>query len=115
MEKRADVDAISNQIVKINDFVDININFLADRSNYLLKRKVIVKKIYNNRESYSLNENDKHLIWFKYFQGVSKPNALTDTNEDSSSIFTINIPNYNNLSFGCPSQPYSLTSLNKII
>ena len=61
-KKRADVDAISNQIVKINNFVDININFLADCSNYLLKRKVIVKKIYNNRKSYSLNENDKHLI-----------------------------------------------------
>ena len=56
-EKKADVDAILTQIIKINDCVDINIDFLAARLNSLLEHNVIVKKKYNNIKSFSLNEN----------------------------------------------------------
>ena len=52
MEKRADVDAILNQMIKINDSVDVNIDFLAARLNYLLEHNVIVKKKYSNIESF---------------------------------------------------------------
>ena len=60
-EKRADGDAILSQIIKINDWLDINIDFLAARLNSLLERNVIVKKKYNNIESFSLNENTQTL------------------------------------------------------
>ena len=56
-KKRADVDAILNQIKKNSDCVDINKDFHAARLNYLLEHNVIAKKKYNNIESYSLNEN----------------------------------------------------------
>ena len=54
-EKRTDVDAILSQIIKINDWLDINIDFLAARLNSLLERKVIVKKKYKMK-------THKHLI-----------------------------------------------------
>ena len=60
-EKRADGDAILSQIIKINDWLDINMDFLAARLNSLLERNVIVKKKYNNIESFSLNENTQTL------------------------------------------------------
>ena len=34
-KKRADVDATLNQIIKINDCVDINLDFLAARCSFL--------------------------------------------------------------------------------
>ena len=50
---RDDVDAISNQIIKkINDCVDINVEFLAARLKSLLEHNVIVKEKYNNIESF---------------------------------------------------------------
>ena len=52
MGKKADVDAILKQIIKIKDYVDIKKNFLAALLNYLLEHNVIVKKKYNNIESY---------------------------------------------------------------
>ena len=57
MEKRADVDVILNQIIKVNNCVNINIDFLAVCLNYSFKDNVIVKKKCKNIESYSLNEN----------------------------------------------------------
>ena len=57
-EKRADVDAILNQIMKINDCVDVNINFLSVCLNYLLKDNIVVKKIYQ----YRIMKKDRHLI-----------------------------------------------------
>ena len=57
-EKRADVDAILNQIMKINDCVDVNINFLSVCLNYLLKDDIVVKKIYQ----YRIMKKDRHLI-----------------------------------------------------
>ena len=60
-KKRADVGKILNQIIKINDYVDINKEFLEARLNYLLEHKVIVTKKYNNTESYSLNDNAQTL------------------------------------------------------
>ena len=42
--KRADVDAILNQIIKNNDSLDINKDFLAARLNYLLEHNLIMKK-----------------------------------------------------------------------
>ena len=57
MEKRAEIDAILNHIIKINDCVDINKAFYAALLNYLLEHKVIAKKKYNNIGSYSLSEN----------------------------------------------------------
>ena len=57
-EKRADVDAILNQIMKINDCVDVNINFLSVCLNYLLKHNIVVKKIYQ----YRIMKKDRHLI-----------------------------------------------------
>ena len=41
-KKRTDVDAILNQIIKNNDCVDINKDFLAARLDYLLEHIVIV-------------------------------------------------------------------------
>ena len=60
-KKRADVDAILNQNLEINDCVNINKDILAARLNYLLVQNVIVKKKHNNIESYSLNENAQTL------------------------------------------------------
>ena len=57
-EKIADVDAILNQIMKINDCVDVNINFLSVCLNYLLKHNIVVKKIYQ----YRIMKKDRHLI-----------------------------------------------------
>ena len=57
-EKRADVDAILNQIMKINNCVDVNINFLSVCLNYLLKHNIVVKKIYQ----YRIMKKDRHLI-----------------------------------------------------
>ena len=57
-EKRADVDAILNQIMKINDCLDVNINFLSVCLNYLLKHNIVVKKIYQ----YRIMKKDRHLI-----------------------------------------------------
>ena len=57
-EKSADVDAILNQIMKINDCVDVNINFLSVCLNYLLKHNIVVKKIYQ----YRIMKKDRHLI-----------------------------------------------------
>ena len=56
-KKRPDIDAILNQSLEINDSADINKDFIAVRLNYLLVQNIIVKKKYNNIESYSLNEN----------------------------------------------------------
>ena len=56
LKKRADIDAILNEIIKNIDCVDINKD-LAARLNYLLEHNVIVKKKYNSIESYSLNES----------------------------------------------------------
>ena len=53
-KKRTNVDAIINQIIKINDCVDINTEFLTARLNSLLGHNVIVKKKYHNIESFSL-------------------------------------------------------------
>ena len=55
LKKRADIDAILNEIIKNIDCVDINKD-LAARLNYLLEHNEIVKKKYNSIESYSLNE-----------------------------------------------------------
>ena len=57
-EKRADVDAILNQIMKINDCLDVNINFLSVCLNYLLKHNIVVKKIYQ----YRIMKKDRHLM-----------------------------------------------------
>ena len=56
LKKRADIDAILNEIIKNIDCVNINKD-LAARLNYLLEHNVIVKKKYNSIESYSLNES----------------------------------------------------------
>lgn len=55
--KRAEADAILYQIIKINDCVGINSDFLAAHLNDLLEHNVIVKKKYNDIKSFSLNEN----------------------------------------------------------
>ena len=122
-KKRADVDAILNQITKNNNCVDINKDFLAARLNYLLEHNVIVKKIYNNIESYSLNENaqthDLIEILPSCTPDIPIPNASIDPNEvvinatleGSPNISTIDTPTCSNLPYNCPSQPYSLTSL----
>ena len=122
-KKRADVDAILNQIIKNNNCVDINKDFLAARLNYLLEHNVIVKKIYNNIESYSLNENaqthDLIEILPSCTPDIPIPNASIDPNEvvinatleGSPNISTIDTPTCSNLPYNCPSQPYSLTSL----
>ena len=55
LKKRADIDAILNEIIKNIDCVYINKD-LAARLNYLLEHNEIVKKKYNSIESYSLNE-----------------------------------------------------------
>ena len=49
-----------NQIIKINDCVDINKDFLAALLNYLIKHNVTVKKKYNTGLN-SLNENAQTL------------------------------------------------------
>ena len=107
----------------MNDCVDINKDFLAARLNYLLKHNVIAKKKYNNVESYSLNENAQTLDLMEILTSCTSDipilNASIDPNEvesnatleDSPSISTIDTPPRNKLPHGCPSQPYSLTSL----
>ena len=122
-KKRTDVDAILNQIIKNNDCVDINKDFLAARLNYLLEHNVIVKKKYNNIESYSLNENaqthDLIEILPSCTPDIPIPNASIDPNEvvinatleDSPNISTIDTPTCSNLPYSSPSQPYSLKSL----
>ena len=123
MEKRADVDAILNQIIKINDCVDINKDFLAARLNYLLEHNEIEKKKYHNMESYSLNGNVQTLNLIEIppscAPDIPIPNASIDPNEvvinatleDSPNISTIDTPTCSNLPCDCPSQRYSLTSL----
>ena len=122
-KKRTDVDAILNQIIKNNDCVDINKDFLAARLNYLLEHNVIVKKKYNNIESYSLYENtqtrDLTEILSSCTPDIQIPDASIDPNEvvinatpeGSPNIPTIDTPTCSNLPYNCPSQPYSLTSL----
>ena len=122
-KKRTDVDAILNQIIKNNDCVDINKDFLAARLNYLLEHNVIVKKKYNNIESYSLYENaqthDLTEILPSCTPDIQIPDASIDPNEvvinatleGSPNISTIDTPTCSNLPYNCPSQPYSLTSL----
>ena len=77
-KKRADVDAILNQVIKINDCVDINKDFLAARLNYLLEHNVIVKKKYNNIESYSLNENAQTLGLIEILPGCTPDIPITN-------------------------------------
>ena len=122
-KKRTDVDAILNQIIKNNDCVDINKDFLAARLNYLLEHNVIVKKKYNNIESCSLYENtqtrDLTEILSSCTPDIQIPDASIDPNEvlinatpeGSPNIPTIDTPTCSNLPYNCPSQPYSLTSL----
>ena len=122
-KKRTNVDAILNQIIKNNDSVDINKDFLAARLNYLLEHNVIVKKKYNNKESYSLYENaqtyDLTEILPSCTPDIPIPDASVDPNEavinatlqGLPNISTIDTPTYSNLPYNCPSQPYSLTSL----
>ena len=122
-KKRTDVDAILNQIIKNNDCVDINKDFLAARLNYLLEHNVIVKKKYNNIESYSLYENtqtrDLTEILSSCTPDIQIPDASIDPNEvvinatpeGSPNIPTIDTPTCSNLPYNCPSQPNSLTSL----
>ena len=43
-KKRTDVHAILKQIIKINECVDINKDFLAARLNYVLEHNVMFKK-----------------------------------------------------------------------
>ena len=45
----------------MNDCVDINMDFHADRLKSLLEHNVIVKKKYDNIESFSLNKNARIL------------------------------------------------------
>ena len=59
--KKRTVDVILNQIIKINDWVDINIDFLATCLNSLLEHNVIAKKKHDNIVSFSLNENAQTL------------------------------------------------------
>ena len=122
-KKRTDVDAILNQIIKNNDCVDINNDFLAAPLNYLLEHNVIVKKKYNNIESYSLYENtqthDLTEILSSCTPDIQIPDASINPNEvvinatpeGSPNISTIDTPTCSNLPYNCPSQPYSLTSL----
>ena len=122
-KKRTDVYAILNQIIKNDDCVDINKDFLAARLNYLLEHNVIVKKKYNNIESYSLYENtqtrDLTEILSSCTPDIQIPDASIDPNEVvinatpevSPNIPTIDTPTCSNLPYNCPSQPYSLTSL----
>ena len=122
-KKRADVDAILNQIIKNNNCVDINKDFLAARLNYLLEHNVIVKKIYNNIESYSLNENaqthDLIEILPSCTPDIPIPNASIDpkevvinaTLEGSPNTSTIDTPTCSNLPYDFPSQSYLLTAL----
>ena len=122
-KKRADVDAILNKIIKNNDCVDINEDFVTARLNYLLVHYVIVKKKYNNIESYSLNENaqthDLIEILPSCTPDIPIPNVSIDPNEvvinatleGSPNISTIDTPTFRNLPYFCPRQPYSLTSL----
>ena len=82
-----------------------------------------MKKKYNNIESYSLNENtrthDLIEILSSCTPDISIPNASIDPNEvitiatleRSPNIATIDNRTCSNLPCDCPSQPYSLTSL----
>ena len=114
---------ILNQIIKNNDCVDINKDFLAVRLNYLREHNVIVKKKYNNIESYSLYENaqthDLTEILPSCTPDIPIPDAsihpneavINTTLEGSPNMSTIDTPACSNLPYNCPSQPYSLTSL----
>ena len=114
-KKTTDVDAILNQIIKNNDCVDINKYFLAAGLNYLLEHNVIVKKKYNNRESYSLYKNaqthDLTEIRLSCTPDMPIPEASIDPNEavinetleGSPNISTIDIPTCSNLPYNCPS------------
>ena len=117
--KTADVDTVL-KIIKINDCVNIKIDFLTACLNSLLEHNVIVKK---QVESFSLNENEPTLDLIEILRSCTHdipiPNASIDTNkveikatlEDSPNISTIDTPTCSNLPYSSPSQPYSLKSL----
>ena len=104
VKKRAGVDAILNQIIKNNDCVAINKDCLAARLNYLPEHNVIVKKKYNNIDSYSLNENaqtdDSIEVPPSCTPDIPIPNVSIDPNEvvinatleGSPNISTIDTP-----------------------
>ena len=66
-------------------YKDYNKDFLAARLNYLLEHNVIVKKKYNNIESYSLYENahthDLTEIFPSCTLDIPIPDASIDRNE----------------------------------
>ena len=117
--KTADVDTVL-KIIRINDCVNIKIDFLAACLNSLLEHNVIVKK---QVELFSLNENEPTLDLIEILRSCTHdipiPNASIDTNkveikatlEDSPNISTIDTPTCSNLPYSSPSQPYSLKSL----
>ena len=85
-KKRTDVDAILNQIIKNNDCVDINKDFLAAHLNYLLEHNVILKKKYNNIESYSLNENGQTHDLIEILPSCSPDIPITNASIDPNDV-----------------------------
>ena len=117
--KRAEADATLYQIIKINDCVGINSDFLAAHLNDLLEHNVIIKKKYNSIESYSINENAQTLDLIEIFSSCTpdKPilNTSNDTNEVeinttleySLNISTIDTPTCRNLPYDCQKVVYN--------
>ena len=88
----------------------------------MLEHNEIVKKKYNDIESYSLNKNaqthDLIEILHSCTPDIPIPNAsiypievvINATLEGSPNISAIGTPTCSNLLYDCPNQPYSLAS-----
>ena len=108
---------ILNEIIKNNDCVYINKDFLAARLNYLVEYNAIVKKIYSNLEWHSLNENAQTHEWIEILRSCTPdipiPNASIVLNEVviNATISTIDTPTCSNIPYDFPRQSNLLISL----